>query len=231
MKSQMTYKELADFVYSSRYRRSILAILAPEGLTPTEAKEELDAHPSQISKALKELKDVGLVTCATPRGGEVIYIPTHRAYKVDKIIMRTAIIRASLEIKTAFDDHGIFYESNRRFDGETASFFPEISVPLDNGRSLAVKIFIGRPTRKKPEAPLEHLVGVIERLVYRCNEAKELNDVEVALFFSEIARAECHGGLLEWIEKLIRKGYFGCVFFADELDKLVFYIESLVGKE
>lgn len=58
--------ESLDFVLSSETRLRILSFLSESSLTPTQLAKQVEKHLSHISRALKELEKMDLVSCENP---------------------------------------------------------------------------------------------------------------------------------------------------------------------
>lgn len=65
----MTVESL-DFVLSSETRLRILSFLSTNSGTPTQLAKQIQKHLSHISRALKELESMDLVSCSTPQNSK-----------------------------------------------------------------------------------------------------------------------------------------------------------------
>lgn len=88
----MDYENEVDWsvhskVVSSDYRTSVLLALTSNPYTPSELAEHFDIQISHISRTLKELSDLNLVECLTPKEkvGR-LYRATEKGEKHAKII-------------------------------------------------------------------------------------------------------------------------------------------------
>ncbi|MBS3105192.1 winged helix-turn-helix transcriptional regulator [Candidatus Woesearchaeota archaeon] len=57
---------LISKIKSSSYRKNVLILLHKKEMTPRELEKEAKIKISHISRALKELSELGLVKCLTP---------------------------------------------------------------------------------------------------------------------------------------------------------------------
>lgn len=58
--------ELRGKVISSEYRKKVLMKLNEKVMMPNELRKNLDIKMSHISRTLKEIENMGLITCLTP---------------------------------------------------------------------------------------------------------------------------------------------------------------------
>jgi len=62
--------ESLDFVLSSETRLRILSFLSNRSGTPTQLSKQVQKHLSHISRALRELEKMDLVSCANPENSK-----------------------------------------------------------------------------------------------------------------------------------------------------------------
>jgi len=77
------------FVYSSRYRKKVMEVLAIQPCTPTIIAAKTKIRTPHVSRALSELEDHGLVVCLTPqrRRGR-IYALTEKGQRLAEKLSR-----------------------------------------------------------------------------------------------------------------------------------------------
>jgi predicted transcriptional regulator len=62
--------ESLDFVLSSETRLRILSFLSNSSGTPTQLSKQIEKHLSHISRALRELEKMDLVSCSNPKNSK-----------------------------------------------------------------------------------------------------------------------------------------------------------------
>jgi len=79
------------FAFVSKYRRIILISLLESPKTPTQIANEHNCNVSHISRALRELKEKGLVKCLNPerRKGR-IYALTDKGLRITQRLKTTS---------------------------------------------------------------------------------------------------------------------------------------------
>lgn len=60
------FLEQVAYVLASKHRTNIIFFMENELYTPTQIGKEINLRPNHVSNLLKQLKDYGLVYCATP---------------------------------------------------------------------------------------------------------------------------------------------------------------------
>jgi len=76
-----------SYIISSKVRLKILIAIANEASTPSKLSEKLGIPMSQVSTALKELSDMNIVKCLTPKRKKGrLYISTEKGLEILKVI-------------------------------------------------------------------------------------------------------------------------------------------------
>lgn len=208
------------FIASSNYREKIFLELNLNEITPKELSDLTGIALPNVTRALKELEERGLVECLNPdfkRGR--LYAPTEMGKHIFKLIEEGSKIhipyylslRMDRKIDLALCKNGIKYERHHKFCASLIS-------------SIIVDFFI--PGKYKNIAIITHFtkgptVSLIHKLGFESKEIKRnYKDTLIVLFL---------GGGIQFDEisiKFKEQGYFDEIFIEGEEERLVEYIKK-----
>lgn len=72
--------EVVSKVLASKHRTDVLVSLLDGARTPTELADQFDEHQPTISRALGELREMGLVKSTAQSRGRLYWIPEEKEY-------------------------------------------------------------------------------------------------------------------------------------------------------
>ncbi len=208
------------FIASSKYREKIFLELNLNKSTPKELSDLTDIALPNVTRALKELEDRGLVECLNPdfkRGR--LYAPTEGGKQIFKTIEEGSRIHISYylggrmfrKIEVALQKNGIKYEKKHKFKASLIS-------------PIIVDFFI--PGKYKNIAIIAHFmkvpnISLIQRLGFESGEIKKnCKDIIIVLFL---------GGGMQFDERSIKlkeHGYVDEIFSEGEEERLVEFIKK-----
>lgn len=80
--------EVVSRVLASKHRRNVLLELSEAAKTPTELADHFDEHQPTISRALSELKEMGLVKSTSQKQSRLYWVPEENQDIVEYIEQR-----------------------------------------------------------------------------------------------------------------------------------------------
>ena len=236
----MVLGELDRFVLASEARIGIIETLGEEEAIPSEMSIKLNMQPSQISRALRELEERELIKCSTSETKkEKIYTLTDRGDHVRKSFTAFWEKRFLNEIMEALDEKKIPYARNQLLDGEIVTYHPDLVI--FKGRQLGQLVLtveilgqrLPRRSRKPHKFDLSFFIDRLEHAAFSAHDLKKSTNMKFGVGFSMISKAKprisepLSKEIEDIIERFIEVGYFDYVFFNDEIDGFISYVEEL----
>lgn len=210
------------FIASSKYREKIFLELNLNESTPKELSELTDIALPNVTRALKELEERGLLECLNPdfkRGR--LYAPTEMGKQIFKVIEEGSKIhnrlrnylggRMERKIEVTLSKNGIKYEKNHKFKATLISpIIVDFFIP-GKYKNIAIRAHF----MKFPNTELIHRIG------FESGEIKKnYTDISIVLFL---------GGGMQFDERSIKlkeHGYVDEIFSEGEEERLVEFIKK-----
>lgn len=209
---------LKDFVRASKHRQRVLVALGEGFRRNIDISEESGLSRGSTSRALKQLEERGLVRCTTPgRKMDKIYELTEKGEQIsEEFSNQGASPGRELEMRIGgfLDGAQIPYRRNLGLEGERFSLRPDFVIEK-SGQKLLVeaKMASGKPG-------LERVKGA----AFGFRDLKEVGeDIKTVLIIGGSSR---EGELGQEAVKLEDPEYFDRVFFEDELEEFIHYVED-----
>lgn len=208
------------FIASSKYREKIFLELNLNESSPKDLSDLTDIALPNITRALKELEERGLVECLNPdfKKGR-LYASTEMGKQIFKAIEEGSKIHISYylsgrmrkKIEMALRNNGIKYEKNHKFKASLIS--PIIVDYFISGKNKNIAIIDS--FMKIPAPDLFHRIG------FESGEIKKnCKDITIVLFL---------GGGIQFDERTIKlkeHGYVDEIFSEGEEERLVEFIKK-----
>lgn len=207
------------FIGSSKYRKKIFIELNLNEITPKELSKLTNIALPNVTRALKELEDTGMVECLNPdfKKGR-LYAPTLMGKQIFGLIECARIhdlghlyMRYFRKIEVAFNKNGIKYL--RPYE-----FAASLTIPITVDFFIPCKyknIVIKAHFSKDPD------ISLIQSIGFECGDIKKnYMDIVIVLFL-------CGG--MQFDEKLMKlkeHGYVDEIFSEGEEERLVEFVKK-----
>lgn len=207
------------FVKSSSQRRKVLGSLGRGPKTASDISNQVEMRVQNVSRALKQLKEHGLVRCTTPeRNMNRTYELTGKGEEVENALASQGLLagqRLETKIANLLNRSGIPYSRNKDISGEIYTVKSDFYVSTPEGDELVIE---AKVVQRKPD------MDSIRGWAFSAKDLKDaVNGLKAVLFIKGTSREEELG------QKILRiKGpdHFDKIFFEDELAEFRNYVED-----